>query len=129
MGRQFGLSARPLLGIDKVYLQRGAETRKKAPLRHMGVDEIHLGKKEKFLTVVSNLETRRASLVLARNAKKRRWTNTSGGNSTNGRGGRLKLLCVDMWEPFTKSILKWSPGCRIRLRQIPRDAARQRCDR
>ncbi len=23
----------------------------------MGVDEIHLGKKEKFLTVVSNLET------------------------------------------------------------------------
>ena len=26
-------------------------------MRQMGIDEIHLGKKQKFLTVVSNLET------------------------------------------------------------------------
>ncbi len=40
VGRQFGLSARQVLRIDKRYLQRWAEKRKKAPLRHMGVDEI-----------------------------------------------------------------------------------------
>ena len=27
--------------------------------------------------------------------------------------GRITAACVDMWEPFTKSILKWVPGCRI----------------
>ena len=25
----------------------------------------------------------------------------------------IVAACVDMWEPFTKSILKWIPGCRI----------------
>jgi Transposase len=29
----------------------------RAALRQMGVDEIHIGKKQKFLTVVCNLET------------------------------------------------------------------------
>jgi hypothetical protein len=31
-------------------------------LRQMGVDEIYLGKKQKFLTVVSNLQTRKVPL-------------------------------------------------------------------
>ena len=26
---------------------------------------------------------------------------------------RITAACVDMWEPFTKSILKWVPDCRI----------------
>ena len=37
--------------------------RRKPPLRQMGVDEIYRGKKEKFLTVVCNLETARAIVV------------------------------------------------------------------
>ena len=24
---------------------------------------------------------------------------------------RISVACVDMWEPFTKSILKWAPEC------------------
>jgi transposase len=35
----------------------GQTGRRKPALRQMGVDEIHLGKKQKFLTVVNNLET------------------------------------------------------------------------
>ncbi len=77
----------------------------------MGVDEIHLGKKEKFLTVVSNLETGEP-LWFGKERKKRRWTNTSGGTQQTARG-QIEAACVDMWEPFTKSILKWSPGCKI----------------
>jgi len=34
-----------------------AASRRKPALRQMGIDEIYLGKKQKFLTVVSNLET------------------------------------------------------------------------
>ncbi len=53
-------------------------------------------------------------LWFGKGAKKRRWTNTSGGNSTNGRGGRLKLPARGhRGNRSTKSILKWSPGCRI----------------
>src|ERR1019366_10687407 len=42
--------------IDLRYLQRWSESRKKPALRNMGVDEIHLGKKQKFSPVVSNLD-------------------------------------------------------------------------
>jgi transposase len=29
------------------------------------------------------------------------------------RRGRITAACADMWEPFTQSILKWAPECRI----------------
>ena len=35
----------------------GVAGRRKPALRQMGIDEIHLGKQQKFLTVVSNLAT------------------------------------------------------------------------
>ena len=43
--------------IDLRYLERWAASRRKPALRQMRVDEIHMGKKQKFLTVVCNLET------------------------------------------------------------------------
>jgi hypothetical protein len=46
-----------LRAIDLRCLERWNRKRRKPALRHMGVDEIYLGKKTKFLTVVSNLET------------------------------------------------------------------------
>jgi len=42
--------------IDLRYLERWSQSRRKPALRKMGVDEIYLGKKQKFITVVSNLE-------------------------------------------------------------------------
>ena len=55
------------------------EGRRKPVLRQMGVDEIHLGKKQKFLTVVSNLETGEP-LWFGRERKKERWMSSSGAN-------------------------------------------------
>ncbi len=43
--------------IDFRYLERWAAGRKKPALRQMRVDEIYLGKSDKFITVVSNLES------------------------------------------------------------------------
>lgn len=57
VARAFRLSESTVRAIDLRYLERWAATRNKPALRQMGVDEIHLGKKQKFLTVVSNLET------------------------------------------------------------------------
>src|ERR1700747_1523740 len=57
LARRFGLAESTVRAIDLRYLERWAASRRKPALRQMGVDEIHLGKKQKFLTVVCNLET------------------------------------------------------------------------
>jgi transposase len=57
VARQFGLAASTVRAIDQRYLSRWSETRRKPALRQMGVDEIFVGKKQKFITVVCNLET------------------------------------------------------------------------
>jgi len=57
VARQFQLPASTVRAIDLRYLERWNKSRKKPVLQQMGVDEIHLGKTQKFLTVVSNLET------------------------------------------------------------------------
>ena len=55
--RQFGLAASTVRAIDQRYLSRWSENRRKPALRQMGVDESYVGKKQKFITVASNLET------------------------------------------------------------------------
>ena len=57
VAKQFGMAESTVRGIDIRYLKRWAAGRRKPALRQMGVDDIYLGKKQKFLTVVSNLET------------------------------------------------------------------------
>ena len=95
VARQVGLAAGTVRAIDQRYLERWAKNRKRPVLRQMGVDEIYLGKTQKFLTVVSNLdEFFRTEL-------------------SGLQRGRITAACVDMWEPFTTSILSWAPECRI----------------
>lgn len=42
--------------MDKRVLRRWAAGRRREPLQSLGVDAISLGKRDKFLTVVSDLE-------------------------------------------------------------------------
>src|SRR5262249_60221864 len=57
VARQFGLSPSTVRAIDLRYLKRWAVSRRKPALRYMGIDEIFLGKKQKFLTGVRKLPT------------------------------------------------------------------------
>ena len=57
VARQFRLAESTVRAIDLRYLERWAAARRKPALHELGVDEIHLGKKVKFLTVASNLES------------------------------------------------------------------------
>ena len=50
--RQFRLPASTVRAIDLRYLERWAKRRRKPALRQMGVDEIYLGKSQKFLTIL-----------------------------------------------------------------------------
>src|SRR5206468_853753 len=58
VARRFGLAESTVRAMDLRCLERWEAKRRKPPLRQMGVDELYRGKKDKFLTVVCNLETR-----------------------------------------------------------------------
>ena len=112
VARQFGLAAGTARAIDQRYLERWAKRRKKPVLRQMGVDEIYLGKTQKFLTVVSNLETGEP-LWFGQDRKQETLDEFFRTELSSLQRGRITAACADMWEPFTASILSWVPECRI----------------
>jgi transposase len=111
VSRQFGLAASTVRAIDLRYLERWDGSRRKPALRQMGVDEIYLGKKQKFLTVVCNLETGEP-LWLKSERKKESLDEFFQALSPRQRRG-IEAACVDMWEPFRLSIEQWATQCKI----------------
>jgi transposase len=112
VARQFGLVGSTVRAIDLRYLKRWAAARRKPALRQMGVDEIHLGKKQKFLTVVSNLETGEP-LWFGRERKKETLDEFFEKQLSAFQRSAIRAACVDMWEPFRQSLEQWVPNCRI----------------
>jgi transposase len=112
VARQFGLAESTVRGIDLRYLERWSASRRKPALRQMGVDEIHLGKKQKFLTVVSNLDTGEP-LWFGRERKKETLDEFFQTELSAGQRMRITAACVDMWEPYRLSIEQHAPNCRI----------------
>ena len=114
VGRFRVVGAAGIADRQAVRLQRWAEeTEESAATARWELEEIHLGKKEEFLTVVSNL-TRRASLLVRQGTQgKRRSTNTSGRNSTNGKRDRLKLPAWTCGNRSPKAFLRRLPRCKI----------------
>jgi transposase len=98
--------------IDQRYLERWSQSRKKVLVRQLGVDEIYLGKKRKFITVVCDLETAEP-LWFGAERKEETLDRYFREELSAMQRGRIEAACVDMWEPFTKSILQWAPQCRI----------------
>ncbi len=112
VGRQFGLAASTVRAIDLRYLERWDAARRKPALRQMGVDEIHLGKKAKFLTVVCNLETAEP-LWFGRERKKETLDAFFQTQLTSKQRRGIEAACVDMWQPYRLSIEQWASRCRI----------------
>jgi transposase len=112
VARRFGLAASTVRAIDVRYLKRWAAQRKKPALRLMGADEIYLGKKQKFLTVVSNLETSEP-LWLGRERRKETLDEFLGHQLSGLQRQAIQAACVDMWEPYRLSLEQWVPQCRI----------------
>jgi transposase len=112
VARRFALAESTVRAIDLRYLERWAARRKKPAVTQLGVDEIFLGKRQKFLTVVSNLETAEP-LWFGSDRKQATLDRYFETEMTPDQRRGLVAACVDMWEPFTKSILSWAPACRI----------------
>jgi transposase len=112
VARQFGLPASTVRAIDLRYLERWNASRRKPALRQMGVDEIYLGKKQKFLSVVCNLETGEP-LWFGRKRKKENLDEFFQTELSARQRRGIEAACVDMWEPYRLSIEQWAPRCQI----------------
>jgi len=112
VARRFGLPESTVWAMDLRYLERWAARRRQPALRQIGVDEIHMGKKQKFLTVVCNLESVEP-LWFGRDRKKETLDGFFREEVSPWRRARIQAACVDMWEPYRLSIQQWAPNCRI----------------
>ncbi len=112
VARQWGLAESTVRAIDLRCLERWAAGRSRPKLRHLGVDEIYLGKRIKFLTVVSNLESGEP-LWFGRERKKETLDQFFRGELSAEERGQIEAVCVDMWEPFTQSIREWLHQAKI----------------
>jgi len=112
VARRMGLPESTVRAIDLRYLERWDAKRRRTPLRQMGVDEIYRGKKDKFLTVVCNLETGEP-LWFGRERKKETLDEFFRSELVSRQRKRIEAVCVDMWEPFRQSIEQWAPQCKI----------------
>jgi transposase len=106
------MSESTVRAIGLRYLERWAAKRRQAPLRQIGVDEIYRGKNDKFLTVVSNLETGEP-LWFGKERKQETLSEFFRTELRSGQRKRIEAACVDMWEPFRLSIEQWAPQCLI----------------
>jgi transposase len=112
VARRFGLAESTVRAIDLRYLERWAAARRKPALHQMGVDEIYMGKKQKFLTVVCNLETSEP-LWFGRERKRETLDEFFKTELSAKQRRGIEAACVDMWEPFRLSIEHWATNCRI----------------
>ena len=99
VARRMGLAESTVRGIDLRYLERCEASRKKTPMRQMGVDEIFKGKRDKLLTVVCNLETGEP-LWLGKERKKETLDEFFRTELSSRQRKAIEAACVDMWEPF-----------------------------
>jgi transposase len=112
VAHQFQLPERTVRAIDVRYLERWAARRRQPALRQMGVDEIYLGKSQKFLTVVSNLQTGEP-LWFGWERKQETLDQFFQQELSARQRHGIEAACVDMHEPFRLSIEAWAPQCSI----------------
>ena len=112
VARRFLLPEATVRAIDLRCLERWERQRRKPALRHIGVDELYRGKQDKFLTVVSNLESGEP-LWFGKDRKKETLDEFFRGELRSRQRQRIEAACVDMWKPFRLSIEQWAPNCRI----------------
>jgi Transposase/Helix-turn-helix domain of transposase family ISL3/zinc-finger of transposase IS204/IS1001/IS1096/IS1165 len=112
VARQLALAASTVRAIDLRYLERWSAGRRKPSLRQRGVDEIYLGKKQKFMTVVSNLETVEP-LWMGRERKKETLDEFFRTELSAKQRRAIAAVCTDMWKPYQLSLEEWAPQARL----------------
>lgn len=109
---QWGLSPETVRRMDKRVLQRWAAARPRRPLHYLGVDEFFVGKRVKFLTVVSDL-VRGEPIWVGQDRKRETLDRFFAEALPPARRRGVWAVCVDMWEPFRLSLETHLPHARL----------------
>jgi transposase len=109
---KWGLPPETVRRLDQRVLRRWAAGRRRDPLRYLGVDEIFLGHRDKFLTVVSDLESGEP-LWVGRDRKRETLDRCFAEALPPEQRPTIRAVCVDMWEPFAQSLRTHLPAARI----------------
>ena len=112
VARAWHLPPETVRRLDQRVLRRWAAGRPRTPLRFLGVDEIYLGRRDKFLTIVSDLETGEP-LWAGRDRKRETLDRFFAEALPRARRRAVRAVCVDMWEPFAQSLHTHLPRARI----------------
>jgi transposase len=105
--RRMNITWNEASGVIARAVARGLDRRDLSQLRRIGIDEKSIGKGQKFVTLVYNLET---SKVI--------WIGKDRREETLDRFFRslpeevlkqIECITMDMWRPFRKSCRKWIP--------------------
>jgi transposase len=112
VARAWQLPPETVRRLDKRVLRRWATGRPRKPLRFLGVDEIYLGRRDKFLTIVSDLESGEP-LWAGRDRKRETLDRFFAEAVPPARRRAVRAVCVDMWEPFSQSVRTHLPHARI----------------
>jgi len=86
--------------------------RPRRPLHYLGVDEFFVGKRVKFLTVVSDL-VRGEPIWVGEDRKRETLDRFFTEALPPARRRAVWAVCVDMWEPFRLSLAEHLPRARI----------------
>ena len=105
---QFRLAESTVRAIDLRYLERCNRVRRKPALKQMGVDELFLGKRVKFVTVVSNLE-HGEPVWFGQDRKQETLDEFFRTQLSRGQRSRIESVCADMWTAFSNSVREWAP--------------------
>lgn len=112
VAKEFGLAESTVRAIDMRYLERWNQARRKPALKQMGVDELFLGKRQKFVTVVSNLESGEP-VWMGPERKQETLDEFFRTELSWGQRRRIEAVCVDMWTAFSNSVRQWAPQSAI----------------
>ena len=112
VAQRWGVPPETVRRMDKRVLKRWAADRSRPPLHYLGVDEIFVGKMVKFLTVVSDLETGEP-LWVGRERRRETLDQFFAEALPPARRRAVRAVCVDMWEPFRRSLQAHVPHAKI----------------
>jgi transposase len=87
----------------------GLEHRKLGPIRAIGVDEIHIGKTHKFLTLVYQIEADCVRLLWVGQERTVRSFERFFALIGAELAGKIEFVCSDMWRPYLDVIARRCP--------------------
>ncbi len=97
--------------IDKELIEHRLAKRNLKGLKQLGIDEVAMAKRHRYLTVVTDLQARKVVWV-GEGRKSRNLARFFKALPETTRR-RIEVVAIDMWKAYRKSVEKWLPNAEV----------------